>query len=117
MLARILASIRTGPPGPGDWPTNLRQDICGRMLAWQTPAKNSSPRNFAGPSPRTTSGLSLSGPPTRWKPGSASTTYDDDEEAAEHWAFCNEFGGTGLHDVSRVAASLMSSPIWTFWWD
>ena len=37
--------------------------------------------------------------------------------AVEHWAFCNEFGGTGLHDVSRIAASLMSSPIWTFWWD
>jgi hypothetical protein len=37
--------------------------------------------------------------------------------AAEHWAFCNEFGGTGLRDVPRITASLMSSPIWTFWWD
>jgi hypothetical protein len=37
--------------------------------------------------------------------------------AAEHWAFCNEFGGTGLHDVRGITASLMSSPIWTFWWD
>jgi Domain of unknown function (DUF4253) len=37
--------------------------------------------------------------------------------AAEHWAFCNEFGGTGLHDVPRIATSLMNSPIWTFWWD
>jgi hypothetical protein len=37
--------------------------------------------------------------------------------AAEHWAFCNEFGGTGLHDVSGITASLMSSPIWTFWQD
>jgi hypothetical protein len=37
--------------------------------------------------------------------------------AAEHWAFCNEFGGTGLHDVPRIAASLMNSPVWTFWWD
>jgi hypothetical protein len=37
--------------------------------------------------------------------------------AAEQWAFCNECGGTGLHDVPRITASLMSSPIWTFWWD
>jgi hypothetical protein len=37
--------------------------------------------------------------------------------AAEIWAFCNEFGGTGLHDVPGIAASLMRSPIWTFWWD
>ena len=37
--------------------------------------------------------------------------------AAEQWAFCNEFGGTGLHDVPRITASLMNSPIWTFWWD
>jgi len=37
--------------------------------------------------------------------------------AAEQWAFCNEFGGTGLHDVSGITASLMNSPVWTFWWD
>ena len=37
--------------------------------------------------------------------------------AAEHWAFCNEFGGNGLRDVTRITASLMRSPIWTFWWD
>jgi hypothetical protein len=37
--------------------------------------------------------------------------------AAEHWAFCSEFGGTGLHDVPGITASLMNSPIWTFWWD
>jgi hypothetical protein len=37
--------------------------------------------------------------------------------AAEQWAFCNEFGGTGLHDVPSITASLMNSPIWTFWWD
>jgi len=37
--------------------------------------------------------------------------------AAEHWAFCQEFGGTGLHDIRGIAASLMSSPLWTFWWD
>lgn len=30
---------------------------------------------------------------------------------------CKEFGGTGLHDVPGITASLMSSPIWTFWWD
>jgi uncharacterized protein with HEPN domain len=24
---------------------------------------------------------------------------------------------TGLHDVPRITASLMSSPVWTFWWD
>jgi hypothetical protein len=37
--------------------------------------------------------------------------------AAEQWAFCNEFGGTGLRDVPSITASLMNSPIWTFWWD
>jgi hypothetical protein len=37
--------------------------------------------------------------------------------AAEHRAFCEEFGGTGLHDVPGITASLMNSPIWTFWWD
>ena len=37
--------------------------------------------------------------------------------AAEHWAFCREFGGIGLHDVRGISESLLSSPIWTFWWD
>ena len=37
--------------------------------------------------------------------------------AAEQWAFCSECAGEGLHDVARITASLMSSPIWTFWWD
>ena len=37
--------------------------------------------------------------------------------AAEQWAFCKEFGGNGLHNVRGIAESLMSSPIWTFWWD
>ena len=37
--------------------------------------------------------------------------------AAEQWAFCNECAGEGLHDVPRITASLMNSPIWTFWWD
>ena len=29
----------------------------------------------------------------------------------------DEFGGTGLHDVPGITASLLNSPIWTFWWD
>jgi len=37
--------------------------------------------------------------------------------AAEQWAFCNECAGEGLHDVPRITASVMSSPIWTFGWD
>jgi hypothetical protein len=37
--------------------------------------------------------------------------------AAEHWAFCKEFGGTGLHDIRGITFSLLNSPVWTFWWD
>jgi Domain of unknown function (DUF4253) len=37
--------------------------------------------------------------------------------AAEIFAFCDEYGGNGLHDIPRITAALMSSPIWTFWWD
>jgi hypothetical protein len=37
--------------------------------------------------------------------------------AAEQWAFCSECAGEGLHDVPRIMASLIRSPIWTFWWD
>jgi hypothetical protein len=37
--------------------------------------------------------------------------------AAEQWAFCNECADRGLHDVPSITASLMNSPIWTFWWD
>jgi hypothetical protein len=37
--------------------------------------------------------------------------------AAEQWAFCNECAGEGLHDVPSITDSLMSTPIWTFWWD
>jgi hypothetical protein len=37
--------------------------------------------------------------------------------AAEIFAFCDEYGGQGLHDIPRITAALMSSPIWTFWWD
>jgi len=37
--------------------------------------------------------------------------------AAEMFAFCDEYGGQGLHDIPRITAALMDSPIWTFWWD
>jgi Domain of unknown function (DUF4253) len=37
--------------------------------------------------------------------------------AAEQWAFCDECAGQGLNDIPSITASLMSSPIWTFWWD
>ena len=37
--------------------------------------------------------------------------------AAEHCAFCDECGGTGLKDVPDIAEYLLSTPIWTFWWD
>jgi hypothetical protein len=37
--------------------------------------------------------------------------------AAEQFAFCDECGGQGLHDVSSIASQLLQSPIWTFWWD
>jgi hypothetical protein len=37
--------------------------------------------------------------------------------AAEQFAFCDECAGTGLHDVSSIAAHILRSPIWTFWWD
>lgn len=37
--------------------------------------------------------------------------------AAEHFAFCDEFAGRGLHDIPSITASLMGTPIWTFWWD
>jgi uncharacterized protein DUF4253 len=37
--------------------------------------------------------------------------------AAEHFAFCDECAGQGLHDIPGITASLMQTPIWTFWWD
>jgi hypothetical protein len=37
--------------------------------------------------------------------------------AAEHVVFCDECGGRGLTEVARVAAALLDSPVWTFWWD
>lgn len=36
--------------------------------------------------------------------------------AAEHYAFCDESSG-GLRDIRSIAASLVNSPFWTFWWD
>jgi Domain of unknown function (DUF4253) len=37
--------------------------------------------------------------------------------AAEHFAFCDECAGKGLSDIPSIAANLMQTPIWTFWWD
>jgi hypothetical protein len=37
--------------------------------------------------------------------------------AAEHFAFCDECAGQGLHDIPKITASLVDAPTWTFWWD
>jgi hypothetical protein len=37
--------------------------------------------------------------------------------AAEHCAFCDECAGKALRDIPGVAAHLLATPIWTFWWD
>jgi hypothetical protein len=37
--------------------------------------------------------------------------------AAEHFAFCDESAGQGLHDIPGIAASLVNAPVWTCWWD
>jgi hypothetical protein len=37
--------------------------------------------------------------------------------AAEHVVFCDECGGQGLTAVTSLAARLVESPVWTFWWD
>jgi|HubBroStandDraft_4_1064222.scaffolds.fasta_scaffold214640_2 hypothetical protein len=37
--------------------------------------------------------------------------------AAEHAAFSNEAGRTGLRGVSRIAPALVGNPFWDFWWD
>jgi hypothetical protein len=40
--------------------------------------------------------------------------------AAEQFAFCDECtlaGQVGLRKVSGVAAGLVNTPIWGFWWD
>jgi Domain of unknown function (DUF4253) len=36
--------------------------------------------------------------------------------AAEHFAFCDESAGQGLHDIPGIAASLVDAPVWTCWW-
>ena len=36
--------------------------------------------------------------------------------AAEHFAFCDECAGQGLHDIAGIAASLVEAPVWTCWW-
>jgi hypothetical protein len=45
------------------------------------------------------------------------TTETAQRIAAEHWAFCDECAGQGLHDIPRITASLVNSPFWDFWWD
>ena len=37
--------------------------------------------------------------------------------AAEQFAFCDECAGKGLRDISKITDHLLTSPIWTFWWD
>lgn len=37
--------------------------------------------------------------------------------AAEHRSFCDECGGNGLRDVSDIAEYLLTTLIWSFWWD
>ena len=37
--------------------------------------------------------------------------------AAEHFVFCDECAGRGLRDILSISASIISAPIWTFWWD
>lgn len=37
--------------------------------------------------------------------------------AAEHYAFCNEFGGRGLSTVPEISKILIDAPVWVFWWD
>ena len=37
--------------------------------------------------------------------------------AAEHKAFADEFPGLGTTDVRQLAAGLVDTPGWTFWWD
>jgi hypothetical protein len=36
--------------------------------------------------------------------------------AAEHYVLADR-SGEGLQAVSRIAASLVNAPIWSFWWD
>ena len=37
--------------------------------------------------------------------------------AAEHYALADECSGRGLSTIPAIAASLIGSPFWSFWWD
>jgi hypothetical protein len=37
--------------------------------------------------------------------------------AAEHFAFSDEAGRTGLRGVTEIAPALVNNPFWDFWWD
>jgi hypothetical protein len=37
--------------------------------------------------------------------------------AAEHRVFADECAGPGASDIPSISASIVNSPIWTFWWD
>lgn len=37
--------------------------------------------------------------------------------AAEHYAVADECSGRGLSTIPAIAASLIGSPFWSFWWD
>lgn len=37
--------------------------------------------------------------------------------AAEQMVFCDECAGQGLNTVPSITGALLTSPIWTFWWD
>jgi hypothetical protein len=37
--------------------------------------------------------------------------------AAEHRVFADECAGCGANDIASISASMVNSPIWTFWWD
>jgi hypothetical protein len=45
------------------------------------------------------------------------TLHAAEHVAAEHCAFCDGCAGKGLCDIPGVAAELLATPIWTFWWD
>jgi hypothetical protein len=45
------------------------------------------------------------------------TTGHAQHLAAEQFVFCDECAGQGLHDIQAITDHLLSSPIWTFWWD
>jgi Domain of unknown function (DUF4253) len=45
------------------------------------------------------------------------TTRHAQHLAAEQFAFCDECAGQGLRDIPQITDHLLSSAIWTFWWD